>query len=208
MVGARVLGMTSDAGSQNSRLFRLLRNRLDVSKEGAWLPLDRIRTVNIYDPTRFIYLFHCTTHGDKSMRNQLFGSWSGGKGQKAFLSADGSMISKRILDECYQRDKKRASPRTRLNEAAINPDKWSKMNVSDSLKISESKTLAELTTHLYSEFSVPVEQQITPDKYKTNDGHVSGYYTDVADQLNKVVDSRSPLSTVQEHLPVTRTVDL
>ena len=76
--------------------------------------MDRIRTKNIYDNSRFIYLFHCTTHGDKSMRNQLFGSWSGGKGKKTFLTADGDKISKSILDECYKRDQNQASRLTRL----------------------------------------------------------------------------------------------
>ena len=94
MIGVRVLGLVSDAGSINSRLFRLLRTRLDVSSEGAWLPADRIRTPNVYDPTRFIYLFHCTTHGLKAMRNQLYGSYSGNKGSKAFLSLDDFGIHK------------------------------------------------------------------------------------------------------------------
>lgn len=35
MIGVRVLGLVSDAGSNNSRLFRLNRSRLGVSEEGA-----------------------------------------------------------------------------------------------------------------------------------------------------------------------------
>ncbi|EJK77622.1 hypothetical protein THAOC_00533 [Thalassiosira oceanica] len=167
MVGVRVIGLVSDAGSNNSRMFRLLRSRLEVgNKEGAWLPIDRIRTPNIYDRSRHIYLFNCTTHGLKATRNQLYGSYSGGKGCKAFLSIDGFGIHNAILKESYERDKRRASKRTRLDEASIDPDSWSKMNVSPAMIASEFKTLAEISEHLYSELAITSQQRLTPDRFK------------------------------------------
>ena len=191
MIGVRVLRLVSDAGSINSRLFRLLRTRLDVSSEGAWLPADRIRTPNVYDPTRFIYLFHCTTHGLKAMRNQLYGSYSGNKGSKAFLSLDDFGIHKGILKEAYERDKQRASRRTRLDEASINPDAWSKMNVSPAMIASETKTLAELSDHLYKMLHVPVEQRLTPELFKPDGKRVCGYFPAVAAHLKREVDGQS-----------------
>ena len=64
------------------------------------------------------------------------------------------------------------------------------MNVSASMKISESKTLAELTSHFYAELSIPVMQQLKPEQYKLDDGRVSGYFTAVAVQLKEVINSK------------------
>ena len=82
-VGMRVLGMTCDAGSNNSRLFRKLRGN-SALPDGSWLPVEYVQTENPFkkekdDPPRYIYLFHCTTHGLKAVRNQLFTSWGEGR---------------------------------------------------------------------------------------------------------------------------------
>ena len=65
-IGARVLGMASDAGGNNARLYKLLLCQLSVSEEG-WLPPKDVRTPNPWDPTRYIYLFHCSTHDLKAV---------------------------------------------------------------------------------------------------------------------------------------------
>ena len=74
MVGARALGFVCDAGGANTRLMKHIRGGTDIP-EGGWLPEDAVRTDNPYDPSRSIYLFHCSTHDLKAIRNQLFTSW-------------------------------------------------------------------------------------------------------------------------------------
>ena len=93
----RVLGMVCDAGSNNSRLFRKLRGN-SALPNGSWLSVEYVRTENPFkkekdDPPRYIYFVHCTTHGMKAVRNQLFTSW--GEGKKAFLTADGDLIAEK-----------------------------------------------------------------------------------------------------------------
>ena len=73
--GSRVLGLVSDAGGSNACLFRLLRDKMALP-EGGWLPIEAVRTVNLYPQSnRFIYLFHCVTRDLKAMRNTLYTSW-------------------------------------------------------------------------------------------------------------------------------------
>ena len=83
------------------------------------------------------------------MRNQLFTSW--GEGKKAFLNADGNLIAKKVIEDCYERELDRGvrgnAPLTRVNEATVNPDGWLKMNVSGVVKHTESKTLVKIATH-------------------------------------------------------------
>ena len=73
-IGARVLGVACDAGGSDARLYRLIRVDSNLS-EGGWLEAAEVRTPNPWDPSRFIYLFHCSTHDLKSMRNALWTSW-------------------------------------------------------------------------------------------------------------------------------------
>lgn len=58
-----------------------------------------IQTKNLYNTSSYVFLFHCTTHGMKAMRNELFNSWSDINGSKTFLNIDHWRISKSIIEE-------------------------------------------------------------------------------------------------------------
>ena len=83
-VGSRVLSFVCDAGGNNARLMKLLREKIDIPEVG-WLPIEVVRTVNPFAPeNRYIYLFHCSTHDLKAMRNALYTSLRK-DGKKQFL---------------------------------------------------------------------------------------------------------------------------
>jgi len=109
-VGSIVLGMVCDAGGNNARLFKLLRGR-EVLNEGAWLDEEMVRTENPYDPTRYIYMYHCSTHDLKAMRNALFISWTvkgkKGEGKKKFRDVDDTPIGKDVVYNSFVRDQER-----------------------------------------------------------------------------------------------------
>ena len=70
-VGSRFLGFVCDAGGNNARLMKLLREKINIQGVG-WLPLEVVQTVNPLDPAnRYIYLFHCSTRDLKAMRTML-----------------------------------------------------------------------------------------------------------------------------------------
>ena len=77
LVGSKVFGLISDAAGAMQRVFKYLRGKEELP-EGAWLPIDLVRFVNPFDPSRYIYLFHCGTHNLKNMRGQLCQSYAGG----------------------------------------------------------------------------------------------------------------------------------
>ena len=65
------------------------------------------------------------------------------------------------------------------------------MNVSPAMIASETKTLAELSDHLYKMLHVPVEQRLTPEFFKPDGKRVCGYFPAVAAHLKREVDGQS-----------------
>jgi hypothetical protein len=68
-IDCRVHGFASDAGGNNAKLYALLRGHL--TEEGLWEDPDLVSFLNPVDPTRRVWLWHCTTHLLKAFRNQL-----------------------------------------------------------------------------------------------------------------------------------------
>jgi len=87
MAGSRVMGFICDGGGSGSmqRLFLYLRKEEELP-EVSWLPIRFVRFRNPYDPTRWIYMFHCATHNLKNGRGQIWPSLLDDK--KLFLDAD------------------------------------------------------------------------------------------------------------------------
>ena len=199
-VGMRVLGMTCDAGSNNSRLLRKLRGD-SALPDSSWLLVEYVRTKNPFKRKniillpRYIYLFHCTTHGLKAVRNQLFTSW--GEGKNALLNVDEDMIAKKVIEECYERELDRGTrgnaPQTRVNGATVNPDGWSKMNISSAVQPTKTKTFIEILTHLYKELEVDIKDQITAASYKVG-GQVNGYFAALADHFKLILTQKPDLA--------------
>ena len=163
MIGARVVGFVCDAGGGNARLMSLLRGKLKIPDEVGWLPENIIRTPNPYAPDRYIYLFHCSTHGLKAMRGQLFSSWTP-DGSKQFLDEYGNKIGKGIIEEaCHremQREMNNVAPKGEVRESTVQLNSWSKMNVKHAKNVFSEKTLAEIADHLYDQLSVPMKDRL------------------------------------------------
>ncbi|KAL9184884.1 hypothetical protein ACHAXT_002661 [Thalassiosira profunda] len=148
-VGSRIFGFICDAGGSMQSLMRYLRDKARLP-EGPWLPLSCVRFINPFDPTRWIYLYHCSTHNLKNGRGMFFQSKP--LGGKNLLDTEGNFIGKYVLEMAFQRDEERrdrgAAPLTRLTAATINLNKWSKMSASEAKKAAEPRTLQELGGHI------------------------------------------------------------
>ena len=123
-VGSQVLVFVCDAGGNNARLMSLLRDRLQIP-EDSWFPIKMVRTINPCDlENRFIYLFHCSTHILKAMRNALYTS------KKQFLDENGIRIGKAVVEECFQRDRERElrnkAPLSEVRGTTVILNKWSR----------------------------------------------------------------------------------
>ena len=196
-VGARVLGLVCDAGGSNARLYKLLAGHQSLP-EGGWLHVDYVQVKNPWDIERVICLFYCSTHDLKAMRNALLVSWFS-SGKKMFFSTDDVKISYQVLVDCYGRDEQRVaksgSPLTRLNEAAIKPDKWSKMSVTNTIKVFEHRTLAEISMYLYAMLDVSLKDQLQADQFKVKiNGRkhmVLGFWPSVGKHLHSLMKKSS-----------------
>ena len=71
-IDCRVHGLVSDAGGNNAKLYALLREHL--TEEGLWADPGLVSFMNPVEPTRRIWLWYCTTHLLKALRNQLLAS--------------------------------------------------------------------------------------------------------------------------------------
>jgi hypothetical protein len=73
LVGAKVLGIVSDAGGNNAGLIKLLRagRRPNLQLEQVE-PNLLVTFVNPFDPTRRVAIWLCSTHNLKSMRNHYW----------------------------------------------------------------------------------------------------------------------------------------
>jgi hypothetical protein len=157
-MGSIVLGMVCDAGGSNAGLFTKLREKA-VLEEGGWVSLDVVRTKNPWEPSRFVYLFHCATHDLKAMRNAFFTSWVK-NGKRRFLDVDGTPIAKDVIYNCNTRDRAResrgASPQSEVQDSTVYLTTWSKMNVMEAKRVFSWKTLIkEIADHLYSQLGFP-----------------------------------------------------
>jgi len=144
-IGARVYGLCADAAGPNAALFSYLTGGKQT--EESWLPDEYVSFVNPCDPSRRVALFHCMTHGGKSMRNQLRNSRVGGT--KQFRSRGDDHFGWKTIEDCFSRDSKRKhAKRTNLEEETVHPSRWSVMNVGHARRIFEDKTLNEILEHV------------------------------------------------------------
>ena len=103
-----------------------------------------VRTRNPFQPSnRFIYLFHCSTHDLKNIRNALYKSWIKKDGARELLDSNGVKIGKGVVEKCFQKDRQREidnlAPVSDVKEAAIVLNDWLVMNVSLAKSITSEK---------------------------------------------------------------------
>jgi len=90
-VGSRVYLFACDAGGANQGTFKSLRGNRVIPHDMVWLDDEYIRFSNPYEPRRWIYMVHCSTHNLKNMRNRVKESKAAGR--KCFLDTNGNMIA-------------------------------------------------------------------------------------------------------------------
>ena len=73
-IGSKVYGLVLDAGGNNSKFARLLRNNQSLDEQATWVDEELCYTKNMFDPSRRIYFWFCMTHLNKATRNQLLAS--------------------------------------------------------------------------------------------------------------------------------------
>ena len=121
----RVHGLCTDAGGANAKLFTMLRDvGTSARTDESWLPEDFVSMVHPYGEGRKFFMWFCTTHVLKAMRNQLYTSKAGGKGKKSFVfespidkPADGIVFD--VIIEAFKRDNDRDSRLTKLETKSI-----------------------------------------------------------------------------------------
>ena len=156
MAGSRVFGLIYDAAGSMQRLFRYLRKKKELP-EGAWLPIELVRIQNPYDTSRWIYIYHCSTHNLKNMRGQFWMSKE--SGPKLFYDAEGHIIGKYIFEDAWLRDEERADinnalRKSDLRQGVIELDKWNKMNTRFAKAPFSNRTLLEIVEHIYLQLGV------------------------------------------------------
>ena len=70
--GIKIFGIVCDAGGGNEGFFKILTKY--VPREGPWPDITAVRSKNPVDPSRYIYIWSCSTHGLKAVRNNLYRS--------------------------------------------------------------------------------------------------------------------------------------
>lgn len=149
-IGHIILGVATDAGGNNSHLFKLLRSGKAIKSIG-WLRDDEVSFKNpaIFEGPK-VAMWHCTTHAAKAKRNAHMSSCQLGK--RNFTSKDGVEFGWDNVTETYVRDQKRVSggapPETDLTLASVIPDSYNKMTVKHSKAPYTYKTLNEQFTNL------------------------------------------------------------
>ena len=140
-----------------------------------------VEHTNPYDTSRKICIFHCSTHDLKNIRGALFTSWWQG-GKKQFLDENDVPIGKGIVEECLSRDAERQirgmAPITRLRDSTVHLTNWSKMNASESKRVFEEKTCAEIATNLYESLGIDQSNHLNRETH----GAI-GYWPAVATHL-------------------------
>ncbi len=73
--GFRVHAFCCDAGSWNAKLFKMLREVLSTARtDAAWLPLSYVSFPHPFRMGARFFLFHCSAHVFKALRNALYAS--------------------------------------------------------------------------------------------------------------------------------------
>ena len=125
-------------------------------KGEAWLNDEDCSIPHTIDPSRKLYVWFCTTHVLKALRNQFRSSNQSGK--KAFQDESGTNFGwafvEKLFDKLQARNSEYVTNGVRLNAKAVSPNKGDKMNVSLAKIPFEWKTNAFALTVLAEELNI------------------------------------------------------
>jgi hypothetical protein len=100
-VNVNIYRICLDAGGSNAGAVNSLRHKKRVPAVG-WLPEDCVQFKNPADPSRWVYLFHCSVHNHKNGQNTLHRSHPGGTRR---LMKDGTGIGWSAVVRVHENDK-------------------------------------------------------------------------------------------------------
>ena len=162
IAGSKVFLVVCDAGGPFSRLFVLLRQNKDLPDDIIWLSDDCIRFRNPYDPGRFVYASHCSTHNCKGSRNQL--KESNSKGSKCFMDIEGNLITWDHLETLYLEEQalvnRTGTAQSDLCDKSVYPDRWSKMSVRHTKKSFSEKTKYAKMERIYRMLGINMKNNL------------------------------------------------
>ena len=141
LMEVRILGFFSDAGGNNTRLNKWLRNGKEIGNI-LWL---KDEDVTFQDPSIFrktmIATWLCSTHNLKSNRTQLNAR------SRTFLDKYDTPFNFNPKLNAHERDTKRSSKLTKLNLASTFLALWNKMLVSAVKILFIYETITEIFCH-------------------------------------------------------------
>jgi hypothetical protein len=154
LVGAKVLGIVSDAGGNNAGLIKLLRAGRRPNLQLEKVESNMVTFINPFDPTRRVAIWLCSTHNLKSIRNQLLSSKGSSNSPRNFQFDDVYFGWTQICD-LYSREEHRKNTgttgKTRMKLAAAHPDHFSKMDAHLAKIPFELNSILEQVHHLASQ---------------------------------------------------------
>ena len=140
----------------------MLRNQKKLNGE-AWLREEDCSIPHTTDPNRRLYVWFCTTHILKALRNQFLSSHPSGK--KAFQDPSGTNFGWAFIEKLYTKlqalEKENGGNVTngvRLNAKAVSPNKGDKMNVSLAKIPFEWKTISFAISELARELDISADE--------------------------------------------------
>jgi hypothetical protein len=141
-IGRKVLGTSCNAGGGNASFFSAFRKWKKIAVKDCWISEESIKAPHPFDPRRWTFLWHCTTHLMKSVRNALYNSKP--DGPRLFHDLNDVPFGWATIQTLWASDHRFHCRKTLLSDSAINLSGWSKMNVQYAKAPFQDKTLAEL----------------------------------------------------------------
>ena len=144
-IDVNVLGVTLDAGGSNAGFVKYLLDGIKTNTDG-WL--DKVSFINVASPFMGpIFIWYCSTHNMKSMRNQLKTCSGTEKAARNVLDVDDIPFGWSNVILQWHRDRQRVeNGKYRLTDMTMDtvyPDSWNKMRVGVAKSTFSRKTLSE-----------------------------------------------------------------
>ena len=183
LIGIKIYGMVSDGGGGNTKFFKLISEYQPL--QGIWINEKCLRTLNPVDPCRYIYIWSCSTHSLKALRNTLYRSQPN---QSRSLKYDDCSFGWKDMESIYLRDLGRMSnnvgPRTNIVKHAIYLDKYTMMNAGYAKQVFSDKTICESISYL----SMMLQAKTSTDTVYESQWHK---FTHHLNQLEKSVEKKT-----------------
>ena len=182
--------MVSDGGGGNTKFFKLISEYQPL--QGIWINEKCLRTLNPVDPCRYIYIWSCSTHSLKALRNTLYRSQPN---QSRSLKYDDCSFGWKDMESIYLRDLGRVSnnvgPRTNIVKHTIYLDKHTMMNAGYAKQVFSDKTICESISYL----SMMLQAKTSTDTVYESQWHkFTHHLNQLKNQLKRI--QHVPLSQV------------